>query len=57
MENTKVNINTIDWITLEDWLDKVCIPFSSDSYDNHKNRQHQEYRDAYYTYLYEFENC
>lgn len=57
MENTKVNTNTVDWIELEDWLDKVCVPYPNNNYNGYRCRQHQEYRNAYNTYLYEFENC
>ncbi len=59
MENTKVNTNMIDWVELEEWLDKVCVPYPTNDCDNQKKkkRQHQEYREAYNTYLYEFENC
>ena len=60
MDTTKIDTKTrtMDWIDLQNWLDKVCVPYTeSNTYRKHDERMNQEYRDAYNIYLWEFENC
>jgi hypothetical protein len=60
METMEVNNKSevMNWLELQNWLDKVCVPYTeSNTYRKHNERMYQEYRDAYNTYLWEFENC
>jgi hypothetical protein len=44
-------------VEIHDWIDTVCPVITYERYNNRPKRLHQEYREAYEEYLYEFENC
>jgi hypothetical protein len=59
---TKVNTNELGvsptFDELYKWIDSECPVITYERYtDQRPKREHQEYREAYYIYLNEFENC